>query len=59
MVQRLLKGGHRVVTYDRDPDAVAEAVSQAAAGTSSMGGAGRPAGPTPGGLGDGARGKTH
>ncbi len=36
MVQRLLKGGHRMVTYDRDPDAVAVAVSQGAAGASSM-----------------------
>ena len=36
MAQRLLKGGHRVVTYDRNADAVAEARSQGAVGTSSM-----------------------
>ena len=36
MVQRLLKGGHRVVTCDRNVDAVAATESQGAMGASSM-----------------------
>ena len=36
MVQRLLKGGHRVVTYDRDAEAVAASQSQGAVGASSL-----------------------
>ena len=36
MVQRLLKGGHRVVTYDRSPEAVAASQSQGAVGSSSL-----------------------
>ena len=36
MVQRLLNGGHRVVTYDRSADAVATSRSQGAVGASSL-----------------------
>ena len=36
MVQRLLKGGHRVVTYDRSADAVTASEAQGAAGASSL-----------------------
>ena len=36
MVQRLLKDGHRIVTYDRSPEAVAASQSQGAAGSSSL-----------------------
>lgn len=36
MVQRLLLGGHRVVTYDRSEQAVAASQSQGAAGASSL-----------------------
>ena len=36
MVQRLLIGGHRVVTYDRSEEAVAASQSQGAAGASSL-----------------------
>ena len=36
MVQRLLKGGHRVVTYDRSADAVTASETQGAAGASSL-----------------------
>lgn len=36
MVQRLLLGGHRVVTYDRSEQAVAASQSQGAVGTSSL-----------------------
>ena len=35
MVQRLLSGGHRVVTFDRDAEAVAASQSQGAVGASS------------------------
>ncbi len=35
MVQRLLNGGHRVVTFDRDAEAVAASQSQGAVGVSS------------------------
>lgn len=35
MVQRLLNGGHRVVTFDRDGEAVAASQSQGAVGVSS------------------------
>ena len=35
MVQRLLNGGHTVVTYDRDAEAVAASQSQGAVGVSS------------------------
>jgi 6-phosphogluconate dehydrogenase len=36
MVQRLLRGGHSVVTYDRDSEAVAASQSQGAVGASSL-----------------------
>ncbi len=36
MVQRLLNGGHRVVTYDRSAEAVAASQSQGAVGASSI-----------------------
>ena len=36
MVQRLLNGGHRVVTYDRSAEAVAASQSQGAVGVSSI-----------------------
>ena len=36
MVQRLLLGGHRVVTYDRSGEAVAQAQSQGAVGAKSL-----------------------
>jgi 6-phosphogluconate dehydrogenase len=36
MAQRLLAGGHRVVTYDQNRDAVATSQSQGAAGASSL-----------------------
>ena len=36
MVQRLLKGGHRVVTYDRSSDAVSASQAQGAVGSSSL-----------------------
>jgi 6-phosphogluconate dehydrogenase len=36
MVQRLLQGGHEVVTYDRNRDAVAASQSQGAVGASSL-----------------------
>ena len=36
MVQRLLKGGHRVVTYDRSTEAVTASQAQGAAGASSL-----------------------
>ena len=36
MVQRLLNGGHRVVTYDRSAEAVAASQSQGAIGVSSI-----------------------
>ena len=36
MVQRLLKGGHRVVTYDRSAEAVAASQAEGAAGASSL-----------------------
>jgi len=36
MTQRLIKGGHKVVAYDRDPDAVAKAVAVGAAGADSL-----------------------
>ena len=36
MVQRLLNGGHRVVTYDRSAEAVAASQSQGAVGASSL-----------------------
>jgi 6-phosphogluconate dehydrogenase len=36
MVQRLLKGGHRVVAYDRDPKATAAAVKQGAVAAASL-----------------------
>ena len=36
MVQRLLQGGHRVVTYDRSAEAVAASRSQGAVGASSL-----------------------
>jgi 6-phosphogluconate dehydrogenase len=36
MVQRLLRGGHRVVTYDRDPQAVSASQAQGAEGASSL-----------------------
>jgi 6-phosphogluconate dehydrogenase len=36
MVQRLLRGGHKVVTYDRNSDAVAASESQGAVGASSL-----------------------
>jgi 6-phosphogluconate dehydrogenase len=36
MVQRLIKGGHRVVTYDRSSDAVAASASQGAVGAASL-----------------------
>lgn len=36
MVQRLLNGGHRVVTYDRSAEAVAASHSQGASGVSSI-----------------------
>ncbi len=36
MVQRLLKGGHRVVTYDRSADAVNASQSQGAVGSTSL-----------------------
>jgi len=36
MVQRLLNGGHRVVTYDRSSEAVAASQSQGAVGSSSL-----------------------
>jgi len=36
MVQRLLKGGHRVVTYDRSAEAVTASQSQGAVGSSSL-----------------------
>ena len=36
MVQRLLKGGHRVVTYDRSAEAIAASQSQGAVGSSSL-----------------------
>ncbi len=35
MVQRLLNGGHKVVTFDRDGEAVAASQSQGAVGASS------------------------
>ena len=36
MVQRLLRGGHRVVTHDRDPQAVSGSQAQGAQGASSL-----------------------
>ena len=36
MVQRLLKGGHQVVTYDRSAEAVTASQAQGAAGSSSL-----------------------
>ncbi len=36
MVERLLGGGHRVVAYDRSPEAVTRAVAKGAAGTGSF-----------------------
>ena len=36
MVQRLLKGGHRVVTYDRSAEAVTASQTQGAVGSSSL-----------------------
>ncbi len=36
MAQRLLKGGHRVVTYDQSPDAVSASQAQGAVGSSSL-----------------------
>ena len=36
MVQRLLLGGHRVVTYDRSDDAIAASRAQGALGASSL-----------------------
>ena len=36
MAQRLLNGGHRVVTYDRSTEAVAASYSQGAVGVSSI-----------------------
>jgi 6-phosphogluconate dehydrogenase len=36
MVQRLLRGGHKVVTYDRSSDAVAASQAQGAVGASSL-----------------------
>ncbi len=36
MVQRLLKGGHRVVTYDRSAEAVTASQAQGAVGSSSL-----------------------
>ncbi len=36
MVQRLLKGGHRVVTYARSLDAVAASQAHGAVGSSSL-----------------------
>ncbi|MDP6550481.1 MAG: NAD(P)-binding domain-containing protein, partial [Dehalococcoidia bacterium] len=36
MVQRLLKGGHRVVTYDHSAEAVAASQAQGAVGSSSL-----------------------
>jgi 6-phosphogluconate dehydrogenase len=36
MAQRLLKGGHKVVTYDQNRDAVASSQSQGAVGASSL-----------------------
>ena len=36
MVQRLLKGGHRVVTYDRSAEAVSASQAEGAAGASSL-----------------------
>ena len=36
MVQRLLRGGHRVVTYDRNPQAVSASQAQGAEGASSL-----------------------
>ncbi len=36
MAQRLLNGGHRVVTYDRSADAVAASGSHGAVGASSL-----------------------
>ena len=39
MVRRLLRGGHRVVAYDRNADAVAAAVAEGAIGVDSLAGA--------------------
>ena len=36
MAQRLLKDGHRVVTYDRNADAVSASQAQGAVGSSSL-----------------------
>jgi len=36
MVRRLLLGGHRVVTYDRNPDAVQAAIAEGAGGVASL-----------------------
>ena len=36
MVQRLLKGGHRVVTYDTNSDAVSASQSQGAVGAATL-----------------------
>src|SRR4051812_19640338 len=37
MVQRLLEGGHKVVVYDRSPDAVAASVAKGAAAAKDLG----------------------